>query len=206
MKLKSLFQRHTPYPAESVELIYPRLRSHWLFHAWTALVSVLAVTAIPMALMSSHDAWALAQLAGYWLHRIVDQHEPAWTVAVPTLLAMTAASALLHETTHLVTASCIGQVTARFSLFRFNPAVFWYGSMSRNRAVLTLVMPCVLWGILPLLLVGRLQPLVALILYVPIWQNLVGSRADLAQALYLIRCVPRAARIYCHPDGLAYRC
>lgn len=89
-------------------------------------------------------------------------------------------------------------------MFRYNPSVFWYGALSRDRAIVTLVSPCVLWGILPLVLLSHLSPLGALMLYILISQNLVGSRTDIAQAFYMARFVPGHARVYCHPDGLAF--
>ncbi len=136
---------------------------------------------------------------GMWLYR-----GPCALAILATFLVLIAASVVLHEVTHLAAATALGKVKARFCFFDKKPAVFWYGSMSRNRAILTAALPFALWCIAPLLMLGHLSPLAALALYVPISFNLVGSRADIGQACYMAWFLPRDSRIYCHPEGLAF--
>ena len=191
--LRSLFGKGAPIPAEPVELIYPRVTSHWSHIALSAVTAVLMLAGIPALVMP------LPQL-GMWLCQ-----GPLYLLGVlATFLVLVAVSLVLHEITHFVAATVLGKVMARFCCFDKKPAVFWYGSMSRNRAILTAALPFALWCIAPLLMLGHLSPLAALALYVPISFNLVGSRADIGQACYMAWFLPRDSRIYCHPEGLAF--
>ena len=200
MNGRNLFEARAPHPDEPVVLIYPRVRKHWAFHAWAAVLAVVVAFVIPALLMRDG---VLRQL-GFGVYQLIHHDHGRLFADVLVFLAITAGSVAVHEGTHLFAATVIGKATGRFSVFRLNPAMFWYGSISRNHAILTLLLPCVLWGILPLLMLAHLSTLATLIIYVPISQNLVGSRTDIAQAFYLVRFLPPSARIYCHPEGLAF--
>ena len=198
--MRRFFSKGAPCPHESVELIYSRVRAHWGYHAWTVALAALIVFVIPTI---ARGPRMLPRL-GAWLHRLIDYHSPSWLLTVPAILGVTILSICLHEATHLTAATFVGRVRARFSLFGLNPAVYWIGSMSRNEAIAVLVLPCVIWGIVPLTLLAHLPSFEALLLYVLASQNLIGSRTDIAQALFMVRFLPVGARIYCHPDGLAF--
>jgi hypothetical protein len=196
----SMFESEAPMPDTPVELIPPRLKASWAWHAWTILLSVLTVIVVPEAVLGKRGLEQCSQ----WLHQTVDSG--AWGILkllVP-FAGIFVASLIVHELTHFAAARLLGKVRARFSVYRGNPAVFFYDSLSRNHAIATALLPCILWGILPLLALPHFSPLHALILYIPVSQNLAGSRFDIAQAFYMARCLPAEARVYCHPEGLAY--
>lgn len=196
----SMFEAAAPLPDAPVELIPPRVKASWAWLAWTILLSVLTVIVVPEAVLGKKGLEQYSR----WLHQAVDSG--AWGILkllVP-FAGIFVVSLIVHELIHFAAARQLGEVQARFSVYRGNPAVFWHGSLSRNHAIATALLPFLLLGMLPLFVLPQLSPLHALILYIPVSQNLAGSRFDIAQAFYMVRFLPPEARVYCHPEGLAY--
>ena len=196
----SMFESEAPMPDMPVELIQPQRKARWAWYVWTVALSALTIVVIPEAVIGESGL----ALWGRWLHRTVDTGSWSDLKLLVPFAAICAVSVVCHELIHLTAATLLGRVPARFTAFQWNPAVFWHGSLSRNNAIATALLPFILLGILPLFMLAQLSPLHALILYIPISQNLIASRFDIAQAFYMARCLPVDARVYCHPEGLAY--
>ena len=198
--MSHIFESRPPIPNEPVELIPPRVAGGLAFWAATIALGVFAGIAIPVCVFGQRSF----VLFGGWLHRTFDPGPAQNVWAILPIAAVLAITVLAHEVVHLVIASRVGRVAARLSVYRSCPAVFWYGSLSRRASIAVLLAPVALLGILPLAILPYLPAGVATMAYLVVSFNVIGSRMDIVQALYIARRVPPGARIWCHPDGLGW--